>query len=50
MLEKDSRLEPEEYAGAEHLPVRLIIEDVRSGNNVPASISIDKFFNALISE
>lgn len=34
MLEKDSRLEPEEYAGAEHLPVRLIIEDVRSGNNV----------------
>lgn len=34
MLEKDNRLEPEEYAGAEHLPVRLIIEDVRSGNNV----------------
>lgn len=34
VTDKDSRLEPEEYEGAEHLPVRLIIEDVRSGNNV----------------
>lgn len=34
MHDKDRRLEPEQYANAEHLPVRLIIEDVRSGNNV----------------
>ena len=34
MLEKDRRLSPEEYVSSELLPVRLIIEDVRSGNNV----------------
>ena len=34
MLEKDRRLSPEEYESSELLPVRLIIEDVRSGNNV----------------
>lgn len=33
-IDKDSRLEPEEYSSADHLPVRLVIEDVRSGNNV----------------
>ena len=33
-LEKDRRLNPEDYANSEMLPVRLIIEDVRSGNNV----------------
>ena len=33
-MDKNSRLSPEEYLAAEHLPVRLIIEDVRSGNNV----------------
>ena len=34
MLEKDKRIEPEEYESSELLPVRLVIEDVRSGNNV----------------
>jgi len=34
VLEKDRRLSPEEYVSSELLPVRLIIEDVRSGNNV----------------
>lgn len=33
-LEKDIRLSPEDYATSEHLPVALIIEDVRSGNNI----------------
>ncbi len=33
-LEKDTRLSPEEYSTSEHLPVALIIEDVRSGNNI----------------
>tara|TARA_B110000444_G_C18828396_1_gene591685 strand:- start:742 stop:1260 length:519 start_codon:yes stop_codon:yes gene_type:complete len=33
-LDKNSRLQPEDYSSAEHLPVKLVIEDVRSGNNV----------------
>jgi 23S rRNA (guanosine2251-2'-O)-methyltransferase len=33
-FDKNSRLQPEDYSSAEHLPVRLVIEDVRSGNNV----------------
>jgi len=33
-FDKNSRLQPEDYPSAEHLPVRLVIEDVRSGNNV----------------
>lgn len=33
-LNKDNRLSPEEYASSEHLQVVLIVEDVRSGNNI----------------
>ena len=33
-LEKDSRLSPEEYTLSKHLPVALVVEDVRSGNNI----------------
>lgn len=33
-LNKDSRLSPEEYASSKHLQVVLIVEDVRSGNNI----------------
>ena len=33
-MDKDKRLSPEEYATSEHLQVALIIEDVRSGNNI----------------
>ena len=33
-LDKDSRLSPEEYSTSEHLQVSLIVEDVRSGNNI----------------
>ena len=32
--DKDVRLSPEEYSKSEHLPVKLIVEDVRSGNNI----------------
>ena len=33
-LDKDIRLSPEEYSSSKHLPVSLIVEDVRSGNNI----------------
>ena len=33
-LNKDVRLSPEEYSKSEHLPIKLIVEDVRSGNNI----------------
>ncbi len=33
-LDKDLRLSPDQYSKSEHLPVKFIIEDVRSGNNI----------------
>ena len=33
-LEKDKRLSPNDYAESEKLQVKLVVEDVRSGNNI----------------